>query len=731
MKFLSFVLAPLSASALTSGSQAEDTPVTKVVGLLKEMQATLQKDMEDDEASYKELACWCNDGKYEREEAIKAGTAKVESLTASIEGLTAKSSELSTTIKELGAQISSDTKALDEATVLREKELAEFHGLETDNIQALENLRAAITVLEKHQNAPPESTVAGGAIFKSASDSWSLLQASVKEMPWSADAVEVDRGTRNLEDFMRKNGFDEGTTVVSTPNLRSVSQHKFLQASASATSATWSEEDSAVVRKALRTVAAFVQQHHRQGYYPAYTSQSGEIFGVLKQLEEEMSGDLSSAQKLETERKAAFAELREAKTAQIREGEKLEEQKEDELATTDNTLAESKEDLEEEEKVLAENQEFLKNLESTCSTAESDFDKRKEARLEEMKAVAETIQILQEDEARDAMSSTYATEASFFLQLSSASNKEQQQQRRAAALLRAAGQKAGNPALLALASTAELDAFTKVKEAIDGMVATLKQQMEDEVKKNDWCKDELHSTEMTTAKTEDLKAELEAKSASLEATIKTLSTEIKDSHAMIAQNQLDLQRATEDRKKENLDFQKTIADQTMTIAVLKKALDRLATYYDLLQTKSGAKQTPPVAQKEYSPNKASTGVMEMIEKLIFEAGDLQKAAKSAEMQAQVGYETLIADTNGAVAALQKEIVSKTAAKADAEQELLSTQSSLGDTVRELEGLAKYNAELHQECDYLLKNFDLRQSKRGEEIEALQQAKQILSGAALS
>lgn len=51
-----------------------------------------------------------------------------------------------------------------------------------------------------------------------------------------------------------------------------------------------------------------------------------------------------------------------------------------------------------------------------------------------------------------------------------------------------------------------------------------------------------------------------------------------------------------------------------------------------------------------------------------------------------------------------------------------------DTVNELEGLSKENANVHKECDYLLKNFDIRQKARGEEIEALQQAKSILNGA---
>merc|ERR1719482_483054 len=106
-----------------------------------------------------------------------------------------------------------------------------------------------------------------------------------------------------------------------------------------------------------------------------------------------------------------------------------------------------------------------------------------------------------------------------------------------------------------LATKVELDAFTRVKKAIDDMIAKMKLQMEDEVKKSDYCKAELHKTEMTTAKTDDRKADLQAKDAELESTIKTLEQEITAAHAQISELQVNFQRASEDRKAENHEFQ--------------------------------------------------------------------------------------------------------------------------------------------------------------------------------
>merc|ERR550537_1772900 len=245
---------------------------------------------------------------------------------------------------------------------------------------------------------------------------------------------------------------------------------------------------------------------------------------------------------------------------------------------------------------------------------------------------------------------------------------------------------------------------------IDKMIATLQTQQADEVKKNDWSKAELQENEMTTMKTKDLKADLEAKSGELESTIKTLAEEIEKAKLDIQNAQVELQRASEDRKKENLEFQRVVADQTATVEILNKALDRLATFYDEAAFVQ-KKQTPPVPQMEYKKSSGAGGVMSMIEKLIYDTKDITAKSKKAEGEAQAGYEALVADTNDSIADLTKEITSKTKAKAQSKKDLAATQGDHGDAVREIEDLGKYNADLHGECDYVLKNFNIRQNAR--------------------
>merc|ERR1712228_799487 len=86
------------------------------------------------------------------------------------------------------------------------------------------------------------------------------------------------------------------------------------------------------------------------------------------------------------------------------------------------------------------------------------------------------------------------------------------------------------------------------------------------------------------------------------------------------------------------------------------------------------------------------------------------------------------ETNNSIEAKSRDIVSKTEEKAEAETDLVEAQKAKAAVLLELEQLSNYNAELHQSCDFVLKNFDLRQAARDEEVEALRQAKAILSGA---
>merc|ERR1719409_904574 len=103
----------------------------------------------------------------------------------------------------------------------------------------------------------------------------------------------------------------------------------------------------------------------------------------------------------------------------------------------------------------------------------------------------------------------------------------------------------------------------------------------------------------------------------------------------------------------------------------------------------------------------------MIEKLIYDAKELQKESINSESEAQAQYEAPFTDTNKSVAELQTAVVTKSKNKAAADTERIETAEALEGTQKELENLATYLAGLHQECDYVVKNFSARQEARAQ------------------
>merc|ERR1719160_1368915 len=207
-------------------------------------------------------------------------------------------------------------------------------------------------------------------------------------------------------------------------------------------------------------------------------------------------------------------------------------------------------------------------------------------------------------------------------------------------------------------------------------------------------------------------------------TIDSLTKAIETLKAEVAELNTQLKRAGEDREKENKEFQLTVADQRATIKLITQALDVLKGFYEskakamaLMQGKNGGPPPPP-GFKAYKKNAASGGVMGMMQGIIDDAKQLEKEATRAEEEAQAAYEDFVTETNAAVDEKSKDIVNKSEEKAKAEEDKTQAETDKENVMLELDQLSNEAADLHKTCDFVMKNFDIRQSARDEEIEGL-------------
>merc|ERR1719454_2542450 len=233
-------------------------------------------------------------------------------------------------------------------------------------------------------------------------------------------------------------------------------------------------------------------------------------------------------------------------------------------------------------------------LKEKCSMTDLEWEERQKTRQLEMEACSKALAVLSSDDAHDLFTKTFNPS---LVQMASAMHSERRTE--ASNLLSAVAKKVQNPRLATLAVRVRLDAFTRVKKAIDDMVAQLTKEKADEIKHKDFCVDEFNTNELQTEKKEREKQELTAKIEDLENTIKSLTDAINQLKSEVAEMQVQMKRAGEDREKENKEFQATVADQRATQKLLTAALNILKGFYAkkakaaLIQTSEPAGPPPP------------------------------------------------------------------------------------------------------------------------------------------
>jgi len=304
---------------------------------------------------------------------------------------------------------------------------------------------------------------------------------------------------------------------------------------------------------------------------------------------------------------------------------------------------------------------------------------------------------------------------------------------------------------------------------IDELTAQLKKEQGDDDAKKQYCNTQFDELEDTKKGLEQDVSDLETAIEDEKESIATLNTEIEALDDGIRALDKEVAEATETRKEEHEDFTETLAANTAAVDLLKFAKNRLNKFYNpklykpppkrelseeesitlnmggtlaptaapggIAGTGIGLSQTgavpppPPAADLAYkTKGEESAGVIRLIDLIVNDVEKENQEMTLEEKDAQGDYEKMMTNAANKRAEDSKSMTDKQATLADTEESLVNNKGALKNKNFELMSTEKLIAELHAECDWLLKYYDARKEARTGEIEALGKAKDVLSGA---
>ena len=459
---------------------------------------------------------------------------------------------------------------------------------------------------------------------------------------------------------------------------------------------------------------------------------SGQVLGMLKQMKEDMGSDLKDMQTAEKKRLAEHLSLMEAKQKQQEVAMKAMEEKMLRLGELKVEMQVMKDDMKDQAEAQKENLEFATALNKTCEEKQQAWNEYQAAQAEELQALTETVQFLSQDQVSDTLS---AVSTSALVDTGVART------RRAEALS------------LSFLQTSEVEATG------DSFELALRQGMDDVLRHID----DLHEVlDKEQASDEERQTYCETKLRRAANAKSTKQREVEDATSIIAtfQNELDtvkgqigslqarmeeldqqVAKTTSARQAERAAFEKSRDTNNAAMELLEIAEKRLRRYYaaSLVQrskadTSSSSKvrsMSHSAPEADLSYQKQGGGALRVLELFHVLKADVQKQTSMLVSEDAIGqseYENLVKNSNQKKMADNRSLGSKQAAKAELEADLQRSREGLRSSNQVLTALEEEIRNLHQQCDFLLKNFDLREDARRAEKRSLTRAQAVLQAA---
>jgi len=670
----------MSAFAAAVEQREQSNPLSKVLQLMDDCAAKVTKEGEAEAKAYHEYYEWCDETSKNTEFAIKTAADQKAKLEAKIDELASDIEVASSKIEELSAAIAQSEAEIKNATLIREKEAAEFATAEKELADAIDALGRALSVLEKEMAKNPAS----------------LAQVDTTNMASTIQALSV---------------------VLDAAAFSSGDQKKliaFVQAQQNA-----EDGDAAPGAPAA----------------DSYKSHSGGIIDLLEDMKDKAESELSDLRKDETNAKHNFEMMKQSLEDQAYADKKEMDDEKTGKAEAEENKATAEGDLETTTKELANSNKQLGTAHSTCMQVAADHEATVASRKEELKAIAKAKKMLEETSS-GASSQTYS-----FLQLASAASMQTHAdlaKSEIVTMVKRLAQKHHSAALAQLASRvasvlkygSKDDPFGKIKGLIRDMITKLEKEANEDAEEKAYCDEQMAKTEQKKGELEDDVAKMTSKIDTAAAKSAQLKEEVKELEAELAALTKEQAEMDKIRQEENADFVQAKSDLELGLSGVRKALGVLREYYGSASLIQDSKfdalmQQPAKPEMHSKASGAGTGIIGMLEVVESDFATNLAKEESEEADAQSAYDKTSQENKITKTTKEQDVKYKTQESKSLDTTSAELSSDRETTNAELTAVNEYYAKVKDRCIAKPETYEERKKRREAEIEGLKEALTVL------
>jgi len=541
MRAFQFFLVTLALASVAVA--IKDRPVTKVVKLLQGMLEKSKTDGERDTELFAKYKCYCDSNAASKTASIADNTEAIQLLSGEIAKLQGENGQLSGEHAQLEFDMNDNERARATAETLRNKANSAFVAEEADMEAAIGQMNQAIDTL---------AAIGADQTANSAGD-------NEKFMAGRNDAPVLLKLTADVKKAM------EVASIFLPP-------------------------------KQKKTVAAFLQAP----FAGTYTSQSGEIVGILKNMRDTFKSNLASARASESSDLEAYNGLMKIKNDEFDKQKTVHTEAAAVLGENDNQLSTKKTQKSDAETTKANDEEFLAKLNTICADKTREFEDRKMVRANEDAAISQAVSILNSDAAFDNFGEVGSTNS--FVQLSRHVKRQEPRDDVSKQMLKDAGtHKSGRLAKVAVGMMLG-NPFDKVVEELEEMLEIIAKEEKADDEQKAWCDSEREENHAQKSDKEStittLNGQIDSHLETLDSDVDGLRKQLREEEASLAQNRKDQADSIADRSEENAAYQANIANLVEAQKTTEKAAKVLTKFYDWLHAKNGAHHYEKKAGKD-------------------------------------------------------------------------------------------------------------------------------------